>query len=122
MKYTPEVDSVHPFGSGRQRIYRFTNGYGASVVRFAMPESGFARSMSTLTKALVDNSNDTTFGSYTDNNSEWEVAVIVYGADGGWRLTYETPITDDVIGHVHDDNLEALLDRIAALPASKDKP
>jgi len=37
-----------------------------------------------------------------------------------WSLTYDTPITDDVIGHVRDgDDLHALLHRIAALPKAQ---
>lgn len=58
-------------------IMFFKNGYGVSVVRFKMAFG---------------------YGSYTDNDSEWELAVLFGNEE--WTLTYNTPITDDVIGHL----------------------
>lgn len=43
----------------------------------------------------------------------YELAVL--GPDG--HLTYETPITDDVLGYLTADEVAEALDKIAALPA-----
>lgn len=74
---------------GKQRIYRFDNGYGASAVQRSYSYGG--------TKGL------------------WELGVIEFdGAD--WRLTYDTPITDDVIGWLDEDGVQETLRRIRDLP------
>lgn len=74
--------------TGEQHVYRFDNGYGASVVR----------------------------GPYTygGENGLFELAVVAF--DGNtWDVTYETPITSDVIGHLDLTEVAETLDRIAAL-------
>lgn len=47
----------------------------------------------------------------------WELAVIEFnGPDADdFSLTYETPVTDDVIGHLSLKEIDALLGQIAAL-------
>lgn len=75
---------------GEQKLYQFANGYGASVVRHAY--------------------------SYGSSSGGWELAV-VYWANGDFHLTYDTPVTDDVIGGLAVDDVEALLDEIERLPA-----
>lgn len=35
--------------------------------------------------------------------------------DGGWSLTYDTPITDDVIGHLNDEEAAVFLFLISRL-------
>lgn len=72
---------------GEQHRYRFPNGFGASVVR----------------------------GPYTYGGPEgfWELAVL--DADGS--LTYDTPVTSDVIGWLTEEAASAVLAQIAALPA-----
>ena len=92
--YAPLVEGEHPtFPSGIQMIYRFSNGYGASVVRFP--------------------------GSYTDGDDEWEVAVLKFSSEDPMStdgpLCYDTEVTDDVIGHVYKDDLDTILDAIAGL-------
>ena len=72
---------------GVQRIYKFDNGYGASVVRHEF--------------------------SYGGSRGAWEVAVL--DADG--ELTYDTPITNDVIGWLDEDGVESYLEKIENLPA-----
>ena len=42
-----------------------------------------------------------------------EVAVLEYDDQGNRRMTYDTPLTDDVIAHV--DDLEVVLDAIYEL-------
>lgn len=83
----PIEEKNHPAG-GVQKRYRFKNGYGASVVR-------------------------TPF-SYGGAEGLWELAVIQYNEDK-ILLTYDTPITDDVIGYLTDDDVDKLLSQIEAL-------
>jgi hypothetical protein len=77
---------VRDRNGGTQRRYKFPNGYGASVV----------------------------CGPYTYGGSSglWELAVL----DRHQHLTYDTPITDDVIGYLDAKAVTALLVQIAALP------
>ena len=91
MKYIPVIDKKHPLGDGIQKIYRFANNYGASVVQ--------------------------SYGSYTDNDKEWELAVIHFDSpdNDSYRLTYTTPITDDVIGHLSVQQVNRILARIEKL-------
>jgi hypothetical protein len=53
-------------------------------------------------------------GSYGYENSLWEIAVL---SDG--KICYDTPITDDVIGHLNDAEADAILEDIARLPSTK---
>ena len=85
-KHTPIIDRRHPAEMGGfQKIYRFSNGYGASVIQFSF-----------------------SYG--------LELGVVKFTGDY-WELTYETPITDDVLGNLTPESLEQALDQIAALPA-----
>lgn len=80
-----------PHGAGMGGVHAkafFPNGYGASVVRFAY--------------------------SYGGDKGLYELGVIVGNADG-WKLTYDTPISDDVIGHLSEVEVSDLLDRISKL-------
>ena len=74
----------------KQWVYRFANGYGASVVQ----------------------------GTHTYGGSGglYELGVIVFDGDD-WRLTYDTPVTSDVLGHLSLTEVAGTLARIAALPA-----
>jgi len=74
----------------KQWVYRFGNGYGASVVQGQHTYGGPA-------------------GLY-------ELAVISFDGDE-WHLTYQTPITEDVLGHLTLAEVAETLVRIAALPA-----
>lgn len=97
----PMTEKTHPVGMGVQRLYRFDNGFGASVVQFSMPTpSGLFA------------------GSYGANAGLWELGVIRWTGDE-FHLTYETPITDDVIGHLDLDEVQEILRRIRDLPAVK---
>lgn len=80
---------------GVQKLYKFPNGYGASVVRWKTDGGFFG-------------------GSYGADEGLWELAVIKW-KDGEWDLTYETPITGDVLGHLTDADVEDTLQKIAAL-------
>ena len=66
-------------------MYEFPNGYGASVVKHR--------------------------GSYGYDKGLWELAVLDF--DGS--LCYTTEITNDVIGHLNDPEVDRLLRRIEQL-------
>lgn len=51
---------------------------------------------------------------YTDENHPYEVAVT---DENG--LCYTTPITDDVMGHLNREEVEAVLVQISGLPAAQ---
>lgn len=83
----------HPAGMGGTRAtVFFPNGYGASVITGGM--------------------------FYTDPAHPYEVAVMKGTSDEDSSLTYETPITDDVLGHQTADDVERVLAEIAALPCA----
>ncbi len=88
-KHTPTVERPHPAGmGGYQKVFRFENNRGASVVNFP--------------------------GSY---GTELAVLKF-YGTEFySYKLDYSTPLTDDVIGFLDDESLEEALDQIKALPA-----
>jgi hypothetical protein len=75
----------HPFMPGEQTVYRFPNGYGASVIPV----------MDYLTDGIVEGLH--------------EVAIL-----RGDEIVYDTPLTDDVI-RVETEGLPALLESIATL-------
>jgi hypothetical protein len=103
MTFTPTLERPHPAGSGTQKIYRFDNGFGASVVRFTI--GGFG------------------VGSYGAASGHWELAVLRFTGENVARdfdLAYDTPITDDVLGHLDDDEVETLLAQIRDLPNTEE--
>lgn len=68
----------------------FDNGYGVSIV------SGY--------------------GSYGGESGLFELAVLV-GNEDKWDLTYDTPITNDVIGWLTEDEANEIANQVAALPS-----
>ena len=87
------IKKAHKMG-GEHHLHFFENGYGASVVRFEY--------------------------SYGFDKGLWELAVIKGHDEDNYTLTYDTPITDDVIGHLNKKKINELLNQIEALP--KEKP
>ena len=77
------------FQGGIQKIYHFPNQYGASVVRH--------------------------WGSYGFKDGLWELAVIKFNKNGSFKLTYNTPITDDVLGYLNEDEIDPILKKIEEL-------
>lgn len=94
--YIPIVKGPHPNGAGVQKIYRFPNGYGASVVQVEL----FGL-----------------FDSYTDDDDDWELAVLKFDSPDSdeYELDYDTPITDDVLGYLSMDDVENTLAEIEDL-------
>ena len=77
---------------GVQYIFRFDNNYGASVVKFTH-----------------------TYGYESDL---WELAVIKFDENGDYDLVYDTPVADDVVGHLTDGEVCWYLGRIRDLPVT----
>lgn len=75
----------HPAGMGKQCIVQFPNGYGASIVQ----------------------------GPHTYGGSQGLYEIAVFGKDG--QITYDTPITDDVIGYLSEQEVETTLTDIKNL-------
>jgi hypothetical protein len=76
---------THDVNGGIQKIYRFPNGYGASVIRH--------------------------LGSYGYEKGLWVFAVL----DGAGDLDYSTPITEDVLGGLNDPQVDNILGKISRL-------
>lgn len=83
----------HPYGIGLQAKMFFENGYGVSVVRFK-------------THGL--------YFSYTDNENEWELAVL-FGDENDSYISYSTDITDNVLGHLSSDEVTDIMIKIQNL-------
>lgn len=77
----------NPLNGGIQYHFKADNGYGASIVKHSF--------------------------SYGNAEGLWELAVI--GKDG--CLCYDTPITSDVLGRLTEEEVNATLVAIAALPS-----
>lgn len=90
--HTPFLTRSGPAGDGVQKLYRFPNTYGASVVRHQY--------------------------SYGGDAGLWELAVALFHGEGAddFKICYTTPVTDDVLGWLSDGEVELVLDHIAALP------
>lgn len=67
--------------------YCFPNGYGASVIK----------------------KKDISYGWLYDL---WELAVLRFYNDGTFDLVYDTPITNDVLGFLTDNEVESVLNNI----------
>lgn len=75
----------NPLHGGIQYKAKFENGYGASIVRHSF--------------------------SYGNEDGLWELAVI----DRDGNLSYSTPITDDVLGNLTEDEVNETLIKIKNL-------
>ena len=83
------VDACNVFG-GVQYVFKFENHYGASVIKHPY--------------------------SYGHEADLWELAVMkLNDKNGEWHLNYNTPITDDVIGELTDEEVRKLLKQIKEL-------
>ncbi len=76
----------NPLNGGIQYHFKADNGYGASIVQHDF--------------------------SYGGGAGLWELAVI--GKDGS--IDYTTPITEDVLGHLTEEEVNSTLEKIAKLP------
>ena len=79
-----KIDIVYP-----QTIYKFPNGYGASVIKFNYVYFGI------------------------------EIAVLRFDENGNWDIDYSTPITNDVIGGLNEESRDSVLQQIFELKEIK---
>ena len=81
---------------GAQSLYKFDNNYGASVIQTG----------------------------YTSQGQEglYELAVVLYEKDDtemtNFDLVYDTPITEDVVYHLREQDVDKILDQIEGLPCN----
>ena len=73
-----------------QTIYKFPNGYGASVIKLNYIYFGI------------------------------EIAVLRFDENGNWGIDYSTPITNDVIGGLSEEARDDVLQQIFDLEKVKD--
>lgn len=87
--------------SGKQILIRFKNGYGVSVVQFAYPP---------ITPGKL-------YGSYGVNEGKYELAVTKYNGENirEFELCYDTEITDDVIGHLSEEEVIEYVKKVSEL-------
>ena len=85
LKFEDLKFGIHPVGDGVQAIVKFSNGYGASVVR----------------------------GSHTYGSNRGLYELAVFGLDG--HISYDTPITDDVLGYLTESDVSKTLEKISKL-------
>jgi hypothetical protein len=95
-------------GSGLMARMNFENGYGVSVVRFTLG-FGLPSAVAKLTSVLKGERAET-YGSYTDNEKEWEVAILK-----GNKLCYKTSITSDVLGHLSSKQVSVIMKKVQKL-------
>ena len=81
---------VRSINGGTQTLVFFSNGYGASIVKHRW--------------------------SYGGDRDLFEIAVLTGNADM-WNITYDTDITDDVLGYQTDDDVKNVLQQIRELPS-----
>lgn len=84
---TCKILDCEPFNY--QWIFKFENGYGASVIKH--------------------------WGSYGFDDDLFELAIIEFYGDSTYHITYDTPITDDVIGYLNNDEVMEYLEKIKKL-------
>jgi hypothetical protein len=96
-KYKTEIflDREHPSGlGGFQIVFKFENGYGASLVRSKY--------------------------TYGGPQGLFEMAVVKFNETGtDYKLNYDTPITDDVLGHLTAEECAGYLKDISELPGGE---
>ena len=78
----------------RQAFYFFENGYGISVIN-------------------IIGTNGEHY-SYTKNKDQYEIAVLE-GSKNNSRITYDTVITDDVIGYLKIEEVYKIMEEIEKL-------
>jgi hypothetical protein len=83
---------TQPCMGGTQKLFKFANGYGASVIRHEF--------------------------TYGGTNGRWELAVL---SGKSQVIDYSTPITSDVLGWLTWPEVQKTLRKIKALKRNKNK-
>lgn len=74
---------------GHQYMFKADNNYGASIIQHNF--------------------------SYGNKEGLQELAVIKYDEDDNWHIVYDTPITNDVLGYLTEEDVNETLIKIADL-------
>ena len=106
------VFKPHLSGSGLMSRLHFDNGYGVSVVRFKRDSLGAGSIVRDLALLLNGETEamDSGYGSYTDNENEWELAVLKDNV-----ICYDTYLTKDVLGHLSNEQVTDIIKRVQEL-------
>jgi len=96
-----ESDTRHHLG-GRQRIYKFPNGFGASVV---------SEYIITDDEQYDEHLDPEDTNKMKPKKGWWEIAVL----DSSGELCYDTDITDDVLRNQYDPDVDNILGKISRL-------
>ena len=91
------IETITDMCKKRQTIHFFENGYGISVIN-VKNHSG-------------------TFLSYTRSEEEYEIAVLQKREKDSSSITYDTVITDDVIGYLGIEDVYKIMNKIENLQA-----
>jgi hypothetical protein len=100
MQYLILARRIHN-GATLQEIYRFPNGYGASVISGSIYAHGGSAGLCEL--AVVK---------YNDDDPE---------DPNSFDLCYDTPIAGDVVGHLTRNEVRKYLKRIFELPTPEEE-
>ncbi len=96
-----QSDTKHHYG-GRQRIYQFPNGFGASVI----PEYIISED-----DEYDEHLNPEDSHKMKPSKGFWEIAVL----DSTGELRYDTVVTDDVLRQQCDPDVDNVLGQISRL-------
>ena len=100
IKYEPDRE-FHKDEYGFERnqwVFKFDNGYGASVI------CHYTTDLKVFTR----------ISTYGSKEKPFELGVIKFVGDS-FELVYDTPITDDVIGYLTEKEVEEYLEKIENL-------
>ena len=73
----------------KQAVFKFPNGYGASLIQGP--------------------------SSYGGEDGLFEIAVLEFNTGNGWELCYHTSVADDVLGHLTENEVMEILNKIYKL-------
>ena len=88
------LEDVNEYHTKKQAVYFFENGYGISIINIISPNG--------------------IHYSYTNNSQPYEVAIL-FGNIASSQITYDTPITDDVIGYLTLEEVYNVMKQIEQL-------
>jgi hypothetical protein len=102
-KYLLMKRKIHE-GVTDQEIYRFPNGYGASVIRGKHTTYGGSEGLYELAVVIYDDG----------PQKEWSTDI-------DFSICYDTSLTDDVIGYLTRKQVNSYLKEIFELPEEEEK-
>jgi hypothetical protein len=93
--YFPSKIRNSPIGDGTQKLYRFDNGYGASVMRYIAPGEH----------------------SMGYHDGLWELCILQYDPDGRYHVVSHPDIAESgTLGFLREADVQEILKMIVKLP------